>query len=119
MLTPQSRGRRLGPLEAEHLNATAEHILGLMLGRKIPWLVQVTQDDPPKLPPVWDTIEAPTSKDAALLYATTKAQSLGMVPPFWVHVGPAAPGLRYDNGFPHFVRSFRIVPGDPQLTLSE
>lgn len=115
MQPPQLFPPKLTP---EQIFADLEGVACLMLANKIPWLVQASQQEADRLNPVWDMIEAKTSREAALLYAATKAKAEGFIPPFWVHVAPVANCLRHENGQPIVCRSFKIVPL-PQLTVSE
>lgn len=83
---------------------------------KIPWLVQHSQDNPPKLSPNWVTVTACCSHCAAMEYAATIAKA--MPRPFWVHVAPEAPILHHPNGVPIMCRSYQIAERHPSISLS-
>lgn len=71
----------------------------------IPWLAQVTPEASNQLGPVWDTVLARGSREAALAYAQSSV-GIEYGERFVVHIAPAAALLRYPNGMPKFCRAF-------------
>lgn len=80
----------------------------------IPWRVQSSPDDTRNLSPEWKTVQAPTSRMAAVAFMAAHPE----IPrPCWVYVAPSSRLLCHPNGQPICCRSFQVVAAKPQASL--